>query len=261
MLSLEIHNGNGEVLASASETGGVHLVYKEAYRPGDTIVLKSAASERYLVIQLEDTIHSAFVYLKDKEYRFAIPFNEKKTSYSPKSFTGNLHALSAREATQEEIDGYKNVAKNEYDQHENAACYPHASANVETRGEAVFAARNAINGNTTSDSHGEWPYESWGINQRADATITVDFGRPVAIDKAVVTLRADFPHDNYWEKVTLFFSDGSRHTAELAKTGKPQVVRLEPRTVTSVTLGELIKSSDPSPFPALTQLEIYGREG
>lgn len=261
MLSLEIQNGGGEVLASAQRADNVSLVYKKAYQPGDAIVLRSAEEGVYLLIQLEDSMGSAFVYMAGKEYRFTIPFDEKRTSYSPKSFTGELHALTARTASDEEISAYRNVALNPYDQHENTACFPHASANVETRGEAVFAARNAINGNTVSDSHGEWPYESWGINRRSDAAITVHFGRPVVIDKAVLTLRADFPHDNYWEKVTLFFSDGTSHTASLAKTGDPQSILLESKTVTSVTLGELIQSQDPSPFPALTQLEFYGREG
>lgn len=40
----------------------------------------------------------------------------------------------------------RNLAKNVMDQHGETNCYPHASANVETRGEAVFAARNAIDG-------------------------------------------------------------------------------------------------------------------
>lgn len=55
---------------------------------------------------------------------------------------------------------------NPYDSHETKGIYPHAQANVETRGEAVFAARNAIDGVFANWSHGEWPYQSWGINMR-----------------------------------------------------------------------------------------------
>ena len=72
-------------------------------------------------------------------------------------------------------------------------------------GEAVFAARNAIDGVTANLSHGKWPYESWGINQQDDAQMTLDFGRPVDIDKIVLYTRADFPHDNWWESVTFTF--------------------------------------------------------
>lgn len=259
-LTLEIQGADGAVKAAKTDEGQVHLVYGNAYEQGDAIVLKSSEANRYLIIHLEDAMNPAFVYFAGTEYRLVIPFNEKRISYSPKSFIGECHVLKARLASEEEIASYKNLALNEYDHHENTSCYPHASANVETRGEAVFAARNAINGNTVNYSHGQWPFESWGINRREDAEIKVDFGRPVEIDKVALTLRADFPHDNFWEKVTLSFSDGSRHTADLVKTDKPQAIALEKRKVEWVILSELIKSDDPSPFPALTQIEVFGRE-
>ena len=63
--------------------------------------------------------------------------------------------------------------------------------NVETRGEAVFAARNAIDGVYENDAHGIWPYQSWGINRDPNAALTLDFGRPVTIDELRLTLRAD----------------------------------------------------------------------
>ncbi|WP_155987722.1 carbohydrate-binding protein [Gorillibacterium massiliense] len=259
-LTLEIQNADGAVLSANTDEDQVYLVHKNEYEPGDSIVLKSSADHVHLVIQLEDAMNPAQVYLLEKEYRFVIPFGDKRVSYSPKSFIGSRHVLTARLATEEEVAAYRNLAKNEYDHHQNTTLFPHASANVETRGEAVFAARNAINGNAANDSHGEWPYESWGINQRADAAITVNFGRIVEIDRVVLTLRADFPHDNYWEKVTLSFSDGSKITADLVKTHKPQTVALASRKVEWVTLSELIKSDDPSPFPALSQIEVYGWE-
>jgi hypothetical protein len=259
-LSLEIQGANGVIKAKGSDEEQVCLVYKNAFEPGDEIVLRSSEEKVFLVLQLEDSMDPAYVYLAGNEYRFVIPFGEKRISYSPKSFTGELHVVTARLASAEEIGAYKNLAHNPYDQHVNTTCFPHASANVETRGEAVFAARNAINGNKANDYHGEWPYESWGINRRDDAEITVSFGRAVEIDKVVLTLRADFPHDNYWERVTLTFSDGSKHTASLVKTHKPQSIPLPPRRAEWVTLSELIKSDDPSPFPALTQIEVFGRE-
>ncbi|WP_063566454.1 hypothetical protein [Paenibacillus sp. O199] len=259
-LSLEIQNADGVVLETRTDSEQVNLVYRQAYGSGDSIVLRSSDVNVYLIIQLEDSMNPAFVYFTGEEYRYAIPFDEKRVSYSPKSFTGDKHVLHARLATREEIEAYKNVALNPYDQHGNESCFPHASANVETRGESVFAARNAINGNSANDSHGEWPYESWGINQRDDAAITVNFGRTVSIDKVVLTLRADFPHDNFWERVTLTFSDGSSEQASLIQTHKPQTIEIQSKDVEWVTLSELIKSSDPSPFPALSQFEVFGRE-
>lgn len=80
---------------------------------------------------------------------------------------------------------------------------------METRGESVFAARNAIDGVCENRSHGEWPYESWGINMQDDAEMTVEFGQEVVTDRIVLYTRADFPHDNWWTQVTLTFSDGT----------------------------------------------------
>lgn len=101
--------------------------------------------------------------------------------------------LFVRKAMKEEIMSYRNLAENVWDQHGDVNCYPHASANVETRGESVFASLNAIDGVTVSESHGQWPYESWGINRRDDAAWKVEFGRPVEMNKLVIYTRADFP--------------------------------------------------------------------
>jgi len=259
-LSLEITDENGAILAESMASEQVSMVYEKEYISGDTITLRSSEANCYLIIQLDDALNPEFVYMKGKEYRLAVPLGEKKLSYSPKSFSGQMHVLTARLAMPEEVRVYKNLARNVYDQHENEICFPHAHANVETRGEAIFAARNAIDGNSINYSHGNWPFESWGINKREDAEITVDFGRSVIIDKIAFTIRADFPHDNYWESVIFTFSDGSKLKVELIKTDKPQIINLDKRKVEWVTVGELIKSNDPSPFPALTQLEIFGYE-
>ena len=163
-----------------------------------------------------------------------------------------------RPALEREIYAYRNLAKNSMDQHGDPGCYPHASANVETRGEAVFAARNAIDGVLANESHGYWPYESWGINQQDDAELTLEFGRPVDFDEIVLYTRADFPHDNWWEQVTFTFSDGSEETVSLEKSVKPHIIPMKKSGITWLKFGKLIKADDPSPFPALTQIEVYG---
>ena len=131
---------------------------------------------------------------------------------------------------------------------------------METRGEAVFAARNAIDGVYENVAHGTWPYQSWGINRDPNAALTLDFGRPVTVDELRLTLRADFPHDSWWTSATVAFSDGSREVLPLEKSPDPQCFSIAPRTVTRLTLCELIKADDPSPFPALTQIEAWGTE-
>ena len=82
----------------------------------------------------------------------------------------------------------------------------------------------------------------------------------VETDKVVLFTRADFPHDNWWKQVTLSFSDGSEMVWELSKSSLGQVLAFEPNKITWVRLSNLIKADDPSPFPALSQIEVYGRD-
>ena len=173
--------------------------------------------------------------------------------------TAELLMLSST-ALPEEIAARRNLAFNCYDEHGDTGFYPHASANVETRGEAVFAARNAIDGIFENSAHGEYPYQSWGINRDPNAALTLDFGREVLLDELRITERADFPHDNYWVKATVEFSDGSRLDIPLVKSAKPQSVAFEPKRVRSLVLKDLIQAEGTSPFPALTQIEAFGTE-
>ena len=59
-------------------------------------------------------------------------------------------------------------------------------------------------------------------------------------------------------KVT--FSDGSTMTLSFEKGGHAQEFTFPEKTVEWLEFDELKKADDPSPFPALTQFEVYGRE-
>ena len=131
---------------------------------------------------------------------------------------------------------YRNLAENVNDQHGDVNCYPHASANVETRGEAVFAAKNAIDGVTANHSHGKWPFASWGINQRDDAQMKLEFGREIKTDRIILHTRADFPHDNWWVKATVEFSDGTSMVLDLEKTDVSQDFSFEEKTISWLVL-------------------------
>ncbi len=260
LLTLQIENIDGNVLAQNTASDRINLVYTNEYNSGDRIVIESDTANCYLIVQLEDSMPKTFVFMGENRHVMNIPFDEKRVSYSPKSFTGNVHLLTARCATRQEIAMYKNLAFNPFDCHENTCLFPHSYANVETRGEAVFASRNAMDGVYANNSHGAWPYLSWGINRNSDAEMRIDFGRTVNIDKVVLTTRADFPHDSWWVQATMKFSDGSKITFPLTKTEYPQVIEFAPRNVEWAVLCELIKADNESPFPALSQIEIWGNE-
>lgn len=259
-LTLSVVNAQGAVLASASGRGEAWLVYEPEYAPGDTLRLACSAPGRLVELALDDALAPALVYCKGTSCACPVPFGEARRVFSGRAFAGTRHCLRARLARPEEAAARRNLALNPWAAHEPGGPFPFASANVETRGEMVFAAKNAIDGLIANTGHGEWPYTSWGINRDPQAAWRLDFGRPVVLDEAVVYLRADFPHDAWWREGTLRFSDGSQLTLPLEKTGAGQSFPFSPRRVEWIVLDALIKADDPSPFPALTQLELWGRE-
>ena len=257
VFSLKILEQNGHTKFVDSAENLVSLVVTSEYVEGDRIVLESSEKDIHVWLQIDDALGASLIYLTGN-MDYTIPFGEKRVNMSPKVFSGNRHYLYARIAREDEIYQYRNLAKNVNDQHGEVNVFPHASANVETRGESVFAAKNAIDGIFENRSHGEWPYQSWGINRQEDARMQIDFGREVEIDKVVLFTRADFPHDNWWTKATLSFSDQSSMIMNLEKTRFEQVITFEKKKVTWIAIEQLIKADDPSPFPALSQMEVYG---
>jgi hypothetical protein len=260
IMKLKVISKDNKELACSISGEEVNLVHTVPYNDGDRISLETSRYGAYCVVKLEDSMPEALVYIKGTSMEFFIPPENNRTNYSPKSFTGGCHLISARFASDEEIHRRRNLALNVYDCHENTTFYPHASANVETRGEAVFAARNAIDGMFINSSHGKYPYQSWGINRDPNAALTLDFGRNVAVDEIRLTLRADYPHDNYWTSATVQFDDGSEEVLSLVKTEKPQAFPIKSRVVQKLVLDRLIMAEGPSPFPALTQIEVWGSE-
>ncbi len=238
----------------------IRLVIEREYGPGDEIALSADEPGRHAVIRFDETLPPTLVYLAGPEFRFPVPFGEARAGYSPRAFAGTRHLVSARYATAAEISAYRNLALNPHDTSSNGAAFPHAEANAVTRGENAFAARNAVDGLTANDGHGEWPWTSWGINRDPRACLTVRFGRPVTVDRAAVYLRADFPHDAWWRSGVLLFSDGGEVPLALEKTGAAQEFAFSARKTEWVRLERLVKADDPSPFPALTQLGLYGTE-
>lgn len=257
-LSLKVIDKFDNTICVSNGEDFVDLVCMHTYQEGDRIELTVSEKDCYLNWQVDDALGAAFVYLTEKTVSYAIPFGEKRISCSPKVFSGDRHYLYAELARKDEIESYRNLALNPADQHCDVPCYPHATANVETRGEAVFAAKNAIDGVRANLSHGQWPYQSWGINRQDDAAMKVEFGRKIRTDKVVLYTRSDFPHDNWWVQVTLRFSDGGSLDFPLEKSTTAHVLTFPEREITWIELCNLIKADDPFPFPALTQIEVYG---
>lgn len=256
-IKIAVFNIKGEVLNESIGNKSVLIVHESEYCDGDYVEL-ICSKPGFFQVQFEDTLPPTLVYI-DNKVKFSIPHElMSKICYSPRAFQGPQHLLTARVADEELVRVRRNLAFNPHDQHGTNGMYPHAIANVETRNEALFAARNAIDGIYANTSHYPYPYQSWGINQNPEAELKIEFGKTVDLDSVVLTLRADYPHDSYWVQGTVEFSDGSKETVSFKKTTERQIFPLEKKGVTWIILKELIKVNDDSPFPALTQIEAWG---
>ena len=160
------------------------------------------------------------VALKDGTMTWKVPAGEHRLAYAPEAFVQRRNILSARIMTEEELLLSRDVARNPLDLRGDVNFFPHCTANVETRGESVFAARNVIDGLRFNTYHGEWPFESWGIGAREDAWCRIDFGREITAERMALTLRADFPHDAYWTAGHVVDSNGEDTAFSLRKTGE-----------------------------------------
>ena len=246
-------------MASAEQATETYLVFKEEYQEGDQIRF-TPEQAGFVTLQFDAVLGRATVYSNGQPFVMNIPFGQKHDCYQESVFKGALHFLWARKAYEWEHNCYRNLSLNPYDCHEDDSLFPHSRANIETRGESVFASRNAIDGIVASNWHGLWPWASWGINRDPDAKLTLDFGRAVTIDRIIMYTRADFPHDAWWTEGTFTFSDGSELVMPLEKKDGPQEITFPEKTITWIELDRLIKADDPSPFPALIQIEVYGKE-
>ncbi len=247
-----------QTLAACDAEGAAQLYFQGVYQPGDIIEFESSSPR--VIAGIDHTVLPARLYLPAGKWTFRLPLEgDLPAGYPPFAFQGENHLITLAEDNGNE---YRNLACNPADQRHESGAYPHASANVETRDESVFFARNTIDGLHTAASHGKWPYLSWGIGGRPDATIRLDFGRNVTVDKMTLYLRADFIKSGYWVKGTVYLSDGYEKTFPLQMLDGPQTIDLDgPHSVAWMRLDHLITTdSQPSPYPSLRQWEVFGQE-
>ena len=257
MISITVQSSEGTVLAYAEHPEEAWLSVDRAYLPGDVIRITGSSRLR---VRMDQALPAGEVFLPSGVMTWPVPAGEHRLAYAPGTFEAPRHIIFAAAVPDSGLHRIRNLALNPADLRGDTDFFPHCTANVETRNEACFCARNVIDGVRLNTFHGEWPFQSWGIGAREDAWCLLDLGRPVLAEKMALTLRADFPHDAYWTAGHAILSDGTDLSFTLRKTGDRQWVDLGNRTVRWLRLERLVKSDDPSAFPALTQLELYGSE-
>jgi len=266
-LLLEVLDKDNAVIArqagKATSTRPLALELPRRFQPGDRLHFQGA---KHVALQIDAQLGERLLYVPGGDAVLPLPVNSgdakpRSIPYPPHAFGVPQPRISLRPTTVRELDAYRNLACNPYDVGSAAAApaFPHATSNSECRHEAVFAARNAIDGFTENRRHGGWPYQSWGPEKQSDVWWQVDFGRPVEVDKLVVTLRADFPHDRHWRQATLVFSDGSRRTINLEQSAAAQAFVFPVQTTSSIRLVDL-KQDEPLGWCALAEVEAWGRD-
>lgn len=267
-LRISVQNKAGEELCRAEGQQIVWLAHKGEYQPGDTLVFTTDEFPACYFIQVDGGMDEAYVYLTGGRVEYPIPFEPEaaaydrlRLSYCPGSFAGESHYIAMRKARREENANYRNLALNPMDRQGAVDCWPHVTANAETKGPIapVFAVRNVIDGVLANAEHWPWPFQAWGIDQREDAAVTLEFGRPVNLEELWLVTRADFPHDSWWKEATVVFSDGSSEVLPMQKSAAPHIFPIRRQGIAWLRIERLVRADDPSPFPALTQIMAWGR--
>lgn len=246
------------------------------FQAGDEIEILS--SSRYIVLEAfgnEETL----LYSASGQFRIEVPKGKNAAVYP--SLPKGESLVSARIPTQSELSEVRNLALNPYDvmrieeypgsgttivQEADSpsikaqSMFPHAYANVVTRGEASFFARNAIDGHVNSAGHGDYPYQSWGYDQKEEASFTLYFGRKVALSSIGLTLRHDKAnnHDTYWASAVIEY-DGGELEVELEDSGDEQEFPFDADITTDyIRIRDIVSAKTGQGYAALTEISAYG---
>lgn len=251
--------------ATVKESAGGTLALNRKYVKGDRIVVTGA---EHLAVKVDQHYATAILFAPKRKVVFPIPLwpegkYAKRYPHPPKAFQGEKHVITARAATKKEINSYRNLACNPMDPRGKSVMYPHASSNSEWGEAAVFAARNAVDGfvEATGDHH-SWPRQSWGPYlpgpKHPKPELTIEFGRPVEIDKLVVVVRHNARQNNHWKAATVEFSDRTKVTITPQFNGKRQEFPIDKRIVTSLKITSLV-SDKPGKYAAFVEVEAWGK--
>ena len=246
MISITLFDKYSAPLAHAEGSAEALLCADRIYAEGDLLEI---TGPRHLVLQADQALPWGEVFLPDGRMTWRVPFGEHRLAYPPGCFEAPRHIVSVREMSREEVLSVRLLSRNPADLRGKTDFYPHCTANVETRNEACFCARNVIDGLTFNTFHGEWPYQSWGIGAREDAWCMLDLGRETSVTEMALVLRADFPHDAWWTSGYAVLSDGAEIAFTLKKTGDRQFIPLAGHRVRWLRLERLSKATIPPPSP------------
>ncbi len=147
---------------------------------------------------------------------------------------------------------YRNLALNPKASVFSLRSYPRAVSNSHFKYLYEFAPTNVINGSINDEKY-------WKPNRRTDLWLTIEFGREIETDKAVLVLKLAPNQKKTWRKALLEFSDGSKQEIELKNTSDPQSFVFSKRKTSYVKLTDLCEHF-PISENAIDEFEIWGRD-
>ena len=256
-MKIEIKNQD-QVKALLNGENELILFYNNEYVEGDHICIYPDQVPVYLNVQVDDAIISSMIYIKEGIFEYFIPCGNERKSYSYKAFYNKKHLIRVSKASYQQINAYQNLALNTSDQVYLLNVYPHATSSEDCSLSPVFQPKNVIDGLTFNTEHGRWPFTSWSYQQNPQATLTIHFGRKVNVQDIHIYLRADFPHDSYFQNISLEYSNHHCSHFSLQKVSHVQTFSVDEEDVEWIRFYQFKKADEKAVFAAITQIEVYG---
>ena len=143
MISITVQSSEGTVLAYAEHPEEAWLSVDRAYLPGDVIRITGSSRLR---VRMDQALPAGEVFLPSGVMTWPVPAGEHRLAYAPGTFEAPRHIIFAAAVPDSGLHRIRNLALNPADLRGDTDFYPHCTANVETRNEACFCARNVIDG-------------------------------------------------------------------------------------------------------------------
>lgn len=250
---------------SVEGSGKIELKVPNQFENEDILIFELSEEEmninsNFVRICIDDYLLPADIYMPTGKLIYYMPTGVKLKAYHENAFNSDEINISIEIIERNILTKRRNIALNSMDlRGETTDYFPHADANVVTRDQPWFEARNAIDGVKDNEGHGQYPYHSWGGGLRDDLEFRVYFGREVIIDEIIIFLRADSHnnHDINWDSGIIELSNGKKIKIEMENTKEGQSFKFEPMKVEWIKLNNLAREKTPE-FSALSQIEVYG---
>ena len=235
----------------------IDVNYEATYEPGDKAEVMFDSD--FIKISFDESQEESLLYVPEHKLLYEFPYGDKLLAYDKASWEKTSHHISISEVEEDAAYAVRELALNSLDTTDNKYSFPHAGASFVTRNEPVFQARNAIDGVIDNSCHGAYPYHSWSAGAKLDMDFTLDFGTKVRVEQIIFYLRADFPHDSYWNSLNVIFDDNTKVKVQFEKSAEGQVLKLaEAKTTRTIKLCDFTQPGAEPTFAALTQIQVIG---